>query len=166
MPTEVLRLHNPYIRFFDELSLKDVALVGGKNASLGELYRRLTAQGVRVPNGFATTADAFRLVLDRANAWDPLRAALARAGEGVEALAEGAAKAREIVRNAPFPPEAIRRATRSTRSRAKGRTPCATQAGPLTRGEGRMNGGGVRQRGRLPSVARPSHAAASFSIGT
>ncbi len=98
-------MHNPYIRFFDELSLKDVALVGGKNASLGELYRRLTAQGVRVPNGFATTADAFRLVLDRANAWDPLRAALARAGEGVEALAEGAAKAREIVRNAPFPPE-------------------------------------------------------------
>src|SRR5512138_2819471 len=94
-----------YIRFFDEIALKDVPLVGGKNASLGELYRRLTARGVRVPNGFAVTAEAYRLILDRAEAWGALRAALARAGEGVEALAAGAARAREIVRNAPIPGE-------------------------------------------------------------
>jgi pyruvate,water dikinase len=97
-----------YIRFFDEISLRDVPLVGGKNASLGELYRRLTARGVRVPNGFAVTAEAYRLILDRAGAWDALRAALARAGEGVEALAAGAARAREILRNAPFPDELAR----------------------------------------------------------
>jgi pyruvate,water dikinase len=94
-----------YIRFFGELSLQDVPLVGGKNASLGELYRRLTAYGVRVPNGFAVTADAYRLVLDRVGAWDALRAALAPAGEGVEPLARAAARAREIVRSAPLPPE-------------------------------------------------------------
>ena len=47
-----------YIRWFKDLSLDDVPLVGGKNASLGEMYRELSAQGVQVPNGFAITADA------------------------------------------------------------------------------------------------------------
>ena len=55
-----------YIRWFDEIGIGDVALVGGKNASLGELYRELTKQGVNVPNGFATTAEAY---------WDLLRGA-------------------------------------------------------------------------------------------
>ena len=45
-----------YIRFFNEIAIEDAASVGGKNASLGEMYRELTAQGVRVPNGFAITA--------------------------------------------------------------------------------------------------------------
>ena len=49
-----------YVRAFEELGLADVPLVGGKNASLGELYRVLLAQGVQVPNGFAVTADAYR----------------------------------------------------------------------------------------------------------
>ena len=49
-----------YIRWFDEIGLRDVALVGGKNASIGELYRELTGAGVRVPNGFAITADGYR----------------------------------------------------------------------------------------------------------
>lgn len=49
-----------YIRRFNELGVGDVGLVGGKNASLGELYRNLAAEGVRVPNGFATTAAAYR----------------------------------------------------------------------------------------------------------
>ncbi len=49
-----------YIRRFSELTLDDVALVGGKNASLGEMYQALAPQGVKVPNGFATTAEAYR----------------------------------------------------------------------------------------------------------
>ncbi|HYL23148.1 MAG TPA: phosphoenolpyruvate synthase [Burkholderiales bacterium] len=102
---EPIPLDYRYIRFFDEISLNDVALVGGKNASLGELYRRLTASGVKVPNGFAVTADAYRLILDRAQAWAALRGALAGAAGGVEPLARGAARAREIVRDAPFPAE-------------------------------------------------------------
>lgn len=49
-----------YIRWFSETGIDDVAMVGGKNASLGEMYRELAPQGVRVPNGFAVTADAYR----------------------------------------------------------------------------------------------------------
>ena len=49
--------------WFDQIGIDDVAVVGGKNASLGEMYRELTAQGVRIPNGFATTAEAYRTFL-------------------------------------------------------------------------------------------------------
>jgi pyruvate,water dikinase len=52
-----------FIRWFEELTLADVSLVGGKNASLGELYRELGSAGVRVPNGFAITADAYRYLM-------------------------------------------------------------------------------------------------------
>ena len=54
---------NPSIKWFSDIGLDDVPLVGGKNASLGEMYRALTAKGVRVPDGFATTADAYRRFL-------------------------------------------------------------------------------------------------------
>ena len=49
-----------YIRWFDQVGMDDVAIVGGKNASLGEMYRELKPRGVRIPNGFATTASAYR----------------------------------------------------------------------------------------------------------
>jgi len=49
-----------YILEFDQLTINDVERVGGKNASLGEMIGNLTALGVSVPNGFATTADAYR----------------------------------------------------------------------------------------------------------
>ena len=65
-----------YIRWFSELSVADVPLVGGKNASLGEMYRELNSEGVLVPNGFAVTAAAYRYVLERAGAWPRLREAL------------------------------------------------------------------------------------------
>jgi pyruvate,water dikinase len=55
-----------WIRWFDELGLDDVPLVGGKNASLGELRGALAPKGVRIPDGFATTADAYRAFLRRA----------------------------------------------------------------------------------------------------
>lgn len=48
------------ILFFDEIRIDDIALVGGKNASLGEMYSQLNPKGIRVPDGFALTADAFR----------------------------------------------------------------------------------------------------------
>ncbi|NCD11862.1 MAG: phosphoenolpyruvate synthase [Epsilonproteobacteria bacterium] len=53
-----------YIRFFNELQLSDIALVGGKNASLGEMYQKLTPKGILVPNGFATTSEAYHLLLE------------------------------------------------------------------------------------------------------
>lgn len=66
----------PHIRWFKTLGLNDVAQVGGKNASLGEMYQKLTGEGIRVPNGFAVTSDAYRYVLEHNNAWAPLHAAL------------------------------------------------------------------------------------------
>lgn len=52
-----------YIQPFSETNIDDVAIVGGKNASLGELYSKLSKSGIRVPEGFATTAEAFRLFI-------------------------------------------------------------------------------------------------------
>ena len=57
-----------YIRSFLGIGLNDVGLVGGKTASLGELYSALAAEGVAVPNGFALTADAYRDALSQAGA--------------------------------------------------------------------------------------------------
>ncbi|MDX1353376.1 MAG: phosphoenolpyruvate synthase, partial [Thiomicrorhabdus sp.] len=58
-----------YIRFFDEIGIEDIPLVGGKNASLGEMYQELTPQGVPIPNGFAITAEAYRSILTENNLW-------------------------------------------------------------------------------------------------
>ena len=66
-----------YIRRFSELGIDDVPLVGGKNASLGEMYQALTGKGVRVPNGFATTAQAFRDYLEHNDLKDRIGGALA-----------------------------------------------------------------------------------------
>lgn len=52
-----------YIRFFNELTIDDIPLVGGKNASLGEMYKNLAPKGINIPNGFATTSDAYWLLL-------------------------------------------------------------------------------------------------------
>lgn len=57
-------LKNKFVHFFEELSIKDVPLVGGKNASLGEMYRCLTKKGIKIPNGFATTSNAYHYYLE------------------------------------------------------------------------------------------------------
>ena len=62
--TKVLR---EYIRWFQEISLKDIPTVGGKTASLGEMYQQLVSKGVNIPNGFALTADAYRLFIKENN---------------------------------------------------------------------------------------------------
>ncbi|AOV16807.1 phosphoenolpyruvate synthase [Acidihalobacter aeolianus] len=93
-----------YIRFFDELDIADVPLVGGKNASLGEMYRKLSSEGVRIPNGFAVTAEAYTYMLDAAGAWDALHAALDELDpDDVADLARRGKRAREIVYGAGLP---------------------------------------------------------------
>ncbi len=93
-----------YIRFFDELGIDDVPLVGGKNASLGEMYRKLSPAGVRIPNGFAITAEAYHYMLDSANAWPALHEALDTLDpEDVSDLARRGKRAREIVYGAGLP---------------------------------------------------------------
>ncbi|MGD8842593.1 MAG: phosphoenolpyruvate synthase, partial [Gammaproteobacteria bacterium] len=93
-----------YIRFFNEIGIEDVALVGGKNASLGEMYRELTPQGIKIPNGFATTADAYRYLLDEAGLWDELHSLLDNLdSDDVVGLAERGTRARSLVYGAPLP---------------------------------------------------------------
>ncbi len=93
-----------FIRFFAELSIDDVPLVGGKNASLGEMYRRLTPKGVKVPNGFAITAEAYRYTLDQAGAWQALRDALDGLDPNdVDDLKRRGRRARQIVYEAGLP---------------------------------------------------------------
>ncbi len=95
-------------RRFSEIGIDDVALVGGKNAALGEMYRSLAPLGVPVPDGFAVTALAYREVLERAGAWERLRETLAGLrADDVADLAARSARAREIVYSAPLPPELV-----------------------------------------------------------
>ncbi len=61
-----------YIKWFKDISIDDVPLVGGKNASLGEMYHHLSFQNIKIPNGFAITAEAYRDMLDSAGAWDKI----------------------------------------------------------------------------------------------
>ena len=87
-----------YVRWFKDIRLDDVPLVGGKTASLGELYGALSAQGVRVPNGFALTAAAYRDALTKAGAWEELRNLLSGLDKRrISDLAKRAAAARAIV---------------------------------------------------------------------
>ncbi len=93
-----------YIRFFEEVGVADVELVGGKNASLGEMYRELSDEGVLVPHGFAITADAYRYMLDAAGATERLRTTLEGMDEtDVADLARRGKQAREIVYGAGLP---------------------------------------------------------------
>ena len=98
-------MSNPrYVRFFEEFGIEDVPVVGGKNASLGEMYRKLSDEGVLVPNGFATTADAYRHTLDAAGAWERLHDALDGLDpDNVVDLARRGKQAREIVYGAELP---------------------------------------------------------------
>jgi pyruvate, water dikinase len=89
------------VSWFADLRLKDVPSVGGKNASLGELYSALSAEGVRIPDGFALTATAYRDALGEAGAWEELRRLLSDFDHrDVALLAERAAAARRIVYDA------------------------------------------------------------------
>lgn len=87
-----------YVRWFEDIRLGDVTLVGGKNASLGELYATLGAAGVRVPNGFALTADAYREAVGQPAVAARLHELLDDIdGSNVARLAERAAAARKLV---------------------------------------------------------------------
>ena len=87
-----------YTRWFKDIRLENIPLVGGKTASLGELYTALSPHGVRVPNGFALTATAYRNALTQAGAWEELRALLANIDKRrISDLAKRARAARDVV---------------------------------------------------------------------
>ncbi len=96
----------PLILWFEEISIKDVPLVGGKNASLGEMYRNLTSKGVKVPNGFAVTAAAYRYFIKENKLDEQIRQAL----EGLDThnikdLQRRGKKVRHLILNAQMPKE-------------------------------------------------------------
>jgi len=78
MPSET----NSLIRWFEDMSSEDVATVGGKNASLGEMIAALKEEGIRVPDGFATTAQAYRLFLKENDLEQQIRKLLRELSDG------------------------------------------------------------------------------------
>ncbi|MHA1971879.1 MAG: phosphoenolpyruvate synthase [Candidatus Hodarchaeales archaeon] len=93
-----------YILWFDELRIGDVPLVGGKNASLGEMYHYLTEKGVNVPNGFAITATAYRHLLKDAGIEQSIKDALSGLDtHDIKNLQERGRKVRSIIRYAKLP---------------------------------------------------------------
>jgi len=92
------------IRWFSELGMADVPEVGGKNASLGEMISNLTSLGIKVPDGFATTADAYREFLAYQGLDDKINAMLDVLDvSNVHDLVETGGKIREMVMQAPLP---------------------------------------------------------------
>ncbi len=94
-----------YVVWFQDLGKNDVERVGGKNASLGEMISNLSAAGVSVPGGFATTAEAFREFLEHNNLTQKINEALSALDvEDVVALAKTGEQIRQWVVDAPFQP--------------------------------------------------------------
>ncbi len=95
---------NANVRWFADLSLADLDQVGGKNSSLGEMIANLAGLGVRVPNGFATTADAYRRFIGDTGLADFIGAELAGLDtDDVQELARAGKRIREAVVAQPFP---------------------------------------------------------------
>jgi pyruvate,water dikinase len=93
-----------YVRRFGDIGIGDVAIVGGKTAALGEMYRAFASQQLRVPNGFAITAQAFRDVIASAGLEPGLRRLLGGVtSANLGQLASAAAQARRLVLAAPLP---------------------------------------------------------------
>ncbi|NCQ03629.1 MAG: phosphoenolpyruvate synthase, partial [Cyanobacteria bacterium] len=94
------------ILWFEEVGIEDVPMVGGKNASLGEMIQQLTAKGVNVPTGFATTAYAYRYFVKKAGLEVQLRKIFAHLDvEDLPNLQAVGRQARALVLNTPFPKE-------------------------------------------------------------
>ena len=95
-----------FILWFKDLTIDDVPLVGGKNASLGEMYRTLTQKGVNIPNGFAVTAYAYRYFLKKAKIEDDIKRILSDVNtKNMQNLAERGKKVRDAILNAELPEE-------------------------------------------------------------
>jgi pyruvate,water dikinase len=94
------------ILWFDEIDKKDVPLVGGKNASLGEMIRHLDRKGISVPKGFAVTSYAYRMLIRAAGIEDKIIGILSDLDKSdVKKLSEKGKEIRGLITHAPLPPE-------------------------------------------------------------
>ena len=96
-------MNSPRVLGFEELGSGDVARVGGKNASLGEMIRTLAAEGIRVPAGFATTADAYRELVAANDLGARIQAELAAWRSGGKSLDHAGQAIRRLFLKARFP---------------------------------------------------------------
>jgi len=95
---------SPFIKWFADITIDDVPLVGGKNASLGEMVRELDSKGVKVSNGFAVTAEAYRHFIREAGIDKSIRATLADLNTGDMAnLSKRGQAVRQVILNATIP---------------------------------------------------------------
>ena len=95
-----------FILWFHEIGIKDVPKVGGKNASLGEMYQHLTSKGINIPNGFAVTAQAYFYLLRKAKIDRRIREVLADLDtKNMKNLMEHGERVRHLILGAEFPPE-------------------------------------------------------------
>ncbi len=96
--------NSAHILWFDQIGIEDVPLVGGKNASLGEMYRHLTPKGVRIPNGFAITATAYRHFIEKAGLKDKIQSAIGKLDiKNLEELEHKGRTVREMIHSSEFP---------------------------------------------------------------
>ncbi|RLG13219.1 MAG: phosphoenolpyruvate synthase [Candidatus Nanohalarchaeota archaeon] len=95
-----------FILWFDQLGIEDVGLVGGKNASLGEMYKNLTPKGIKIPNGFAITAHAYRYLIEKTGIEQQIRDTLKDLDtKDMNNLMTRGQKVRSIILNSEFPQE-------------------------------------------------------------
>ena len=95
-----------FVKWFEEIGAKDIALVGGKNASLGEMIRNLGKKGVNIPSGFAITAEAYKYVVEKAGISPKIKDTLADLDtHDMENLAERGETIRNLIAHSPCPKE-------------------------------------------------------------
>ena len=93
-----------YVKFFNEIKNKDVPIVGGKNASIGEMFQELNSAGIKVPNGFAITSDAYWHLLDSANIRPKIKELLENVDASeIDVLNARSKKIRELIFTTPLP---------------------------------------------------------------
>ncbi len=94
------------IKWFNEITINDIPLVGGKNASLGEMYQNLKDKGINVPDGFAVTAESYKFFIKSNNLSEPLKKLLINLDKSdVTQLKKIGEKIRNMILNSPIPRE-------------------------------------------------------------
>ena len=96
-----MKTNKKLVLWFKEIGIKDIPLVGGKNASLGEMYRRLTGQGVSIPNGFAITAQAYNYFIEKTGIKKKIFAVLKTTNK--QNLSQKAEEIRNLILSAELP---------------------------------------------------------------
>ncbi|MCK5459531.1 phosphoenolpyruvate synthase, partial [Candidatus Parcubacteria bacterium] len=95
---------NPFIVWFKDIKISDVPIVGGKNASLGEMFSKLVKKGINIPNGFAITADAYHYFLEEAGIQDRIKIILRDLNvKDIDNLYYRGHKVRELMLNSDMP---------------------------------------------------------------